>query len=79
MYGQRVHEAVLSSGERESGVSVHVVDAEYDTGKVLAQARVAVEPTDTIETLSQRVHARELEFVVEVLSDIARGKIQLPC
>ena len=79
MYGQRVHEAVLSSGDRESGVSVHVVDAEYDTGEVLAQARVAVEPTDTIETLSQRVHARELEFVVEVLNDIARGKIQLPC
>jgi phosphoribosylglycinamide formyltransferase-1 len=78
MYGQRVHEAVLTAGDRESGISVHVVDAEYDTGEVLAQTRVPVEPSDTIESLSQRVHARELEFVVEVLDDIIRGMIQLP-
>ena len=77
MYGHRAHEAVLASGDRESGVSVHIVDAEYDTGPVLAQTRVLVERSDTVEALSQRVHERELEFVVEVLGDILRGGIQL--
>ena len=78
MYGDRVHEAVLASGDRESGVSVHIVDAEYDTGPVLAQTRVPVEPGDTVSLLSQRVHARELDFVVEVLREIERGGIHLP-
>ena len=78
MYGHRVHEAVLASGDRESGVSVHIVDAEYDTGPVLAQTRVLVERSDTVEALSRRVHEREVEFVVEVLGDILRGGTQLP-
>jgi phosphoribosylglycinamide formyltransferase-1 len=78
MYGHRVHEAVLASGDRESGVSVHIVDAEYDTGPVLAQTRVLVERSDTVEALSRRVHEREVEFIVEVLDDILRGSIQLP-
>jgi phosphoribosylglycinamide formyltransferase-1 len=50
MYGMHVHEAVIASGETESGVSIHIVDAEYDTGPVIAQARVSIEPTDTPET-----------------------------
>ena len=68
----------MASGDRESGVSVHIVDAEYDTGPVLAQTRVLVERSDTVEALSRRVHEREVEFVVEVLDDILRGSIQLP-
>ena len=78
MYGHRVHEAVLASGDRESGVSVHIVDPEYDTGPVLAQTRVPVKRSDTVEELSERVHEREFEFVVEVLGDILRGSIKLP-
>ena len=77
MYGDRVHEAVLASGDRESGLSVHIADAEYDTGPVVAQTRVPVEPGDTVESLSQRVHTRELDFVVEVLREIVRGTLQL--
>src|SRR5262249_5120035 len=56
MYGNRVHEAVLASGDRETGVSVHEVDTEYDTGPVVAQTRVPVEPGDTVGSLSERVH-----------------------
>ena len=55
MYGRRVHEAVLASGARESGASVHLVDEQYDRGAVLAQARVPVLPDDTPELLAQRV------------------------
>lgn len=55
MYGQRVHRAVLASGARESGATVHLVDEVYDQGPVLAQARVPVLPGDTPERLAARV------------------------
>jgi phosphoribosylglycinamide formyltransferase 1 len=55
MYGTRVHEAVLASGARETGVTVHLVDAEYDRGPIVAQWRVPVNPSDTLESLAARV------------------------
>jgi phosphoribosylglycinamide formyltransferase 1 len=55
MYGRRVHEAVLASGARESGATVHLVDELYDRGAVLAQARVPVLPGDTPDVLARRV------------------------
>ena len=78
MYGQRVHEAVLNAGEIESGVSVHIVDGEYDTGPVIAQCRVPAKPSDTVEILAKRLHNRELKFVVAVLREIVDGKLRLP-
>ena len=52
MYGRRVHEAVLASGARESGASVHLVDEVYDRGEVLARARVPVLPEDDPDRLA---------------------------
>ncbi|HXJ32393.1 MAG TPA: phosphoribosylglycinamide formyltransferase [Candidatus Eisenbacteria bacterium] len=77
MYGDRVHEAVLASGDAETGVSIHLVDADYDTGPVLAQCRVPVLPGDSVADLSTRVRAREKEFVVEVLERIVEGDLKL--
>jgi phosphoribosylglycinamide formyltransferase-1 len=77
MYGMRVHEAVLRAGETESGPSVHLVDAEYDTGRVLAQAQVPVEEDDTPETLAARVQQCERGLVVRVLGQIAQGQYAL--
>jgi phosphoribosylglycinamide formyltransferase-1 len=73
MYGLHVHEAVLASGDTETGVSVHLVDAEYDTGPIVAQCRVPVLPGDSVADLAARVQAREREFVVETLAKMARG------
>jgi phosphoribosylglycinamide formyltransferase 1 len=55
MYGARVHEAVIASGARESGVTVHLVDDEYDRGPIVAQWRMAVDRSDTAESLAARV------------------------
>ena len=55
MYGRHVHEAVLGSGVRESGATVHLVDEVYDRGAILAQGRVPVLPNDTPERLAARV------------------------
>jgi len=74
MYGERVHRAVLAAGERESGATVHLVSSEYDTGPIVRQCRVPVEPHDTFETLAGRVQAAERELVVEVLGELAAGR-----
>lgn len=78
MYGMNVHRAVIAAGESESGVSIHLVDADYDTGPVIAQARVPVEPGDTAETLAERVLRREHSFFPETLQRIASGELRLP-
>jgi hypothetical protein len=59
-------------------VSIHVVDAEYDTGPVIAQTRVSVEPTDTPEKLAERVLQREHTFFPETLQRIVTGELSLP-
>src|SRR4029078_280881 len=55
MYGARVHEAVIASGARESGVTVHLVNDDYDRGAIVAQWRVPVEPGDPPEALASRI------------------------
>lgn len=77
MYGIHVHEAVLKAGETETGVTIHIVDDEYDKGPILAQSRVPVRPGDTPEILAARVLEREHAFLVETIGRIARGEIKL--
>ena len=77
MYGIKVHNAVISAGETETGVTIHRVNAEYDSGEIVAQTKVPVLENDTAEILADRVLQKEHEFLVEVISDIANGKIQL--
>jgi phosphoribosylglycinamide formyltransferase-1 len=55
MYGAKVHEAVIASGAKETGVTVHLVDEDYDRGPIVAQWRVPVEKSDTAESLAARV------------------------
>ena len=76
-YGIHVHESVLASGDTETGVSIHLVDGEYDQGPVIAQCRVSVFNSDTPATLQARVLAREHEFLVETLNMIVAGSIRL--
>jgi phosphoribosylglycinamide formyltransferase-1 len=77
MYGIRVHQAVLVSGEKETGISIHLVDKDYDRGPIVAQTRVPVLPDDTAETLSNRVLEREHSFLVETIGKIITGEISL--
>lgn len=77
MYGIHVHEAVLAAGEKESGVTVHLVDEEYDRGPILAQVRVPVMPDDTPETLAERVLVQEHILYSATLQRIATGDILL--
>lgn len=78
MYGLHVHRAVLAAGETMTGASVHVVSEAYDAGPVLAQCEVPVELTDTPAALAERVQRHERSLLVEILGDIAAGRLRLP-
>ena len=72
MYGRRVHEAVLASGAKESGATVHFVDEEFDRGAIIAQERVPIEAGDTPDTLAARVLEAEHRLLPRVGLELAR-------
>jgi len=76
-YGHRVHEAVLESGVKVTGATVHFVDAEYDRGPIILQEPVAVRDDDTPETLAERVQAVERRLVPEAIRLFAEGRLAL--
>ena len=65
MWGHHVHEAVLAAGEKESGCTVHIADGGCDTGRILVQKAVPVEPGDTVDTLYARIAPKEKEALIE--------------
>ena len=77
MYGDHVHRAVLDAGERESGITIHIMDEGVDTGQILVQKICTVEPTDTVETLRNKVQALEKEWFPKVLQMIEEGEIEI--
>jgi len=70
MYGEHVHRAVIEAGEKESGVTIHVVDEIYDHGDILAQEKVPVFPEDTPEELAARVLKVEHSLYPRVLKEL---------
>jgi len=69
MFGDRVQQAVLAAGERESGITIHLVNERYDEGRVLFQAKCPVMPGDDAMALAQRVHALEHAHYPKVVED----------
>lgn len=67
MYGMNVHEAVKASGDRQTGVTIHLVNDQYDDGEILAQKSVAVEPEDTAYDIAVKVHKLEYNFYPTVI------------
>ncbi|HLD32366.1 MAG TPA: phosphoribosylglycinamide formyltransferase [Candidatus Peribacteraceae bacterium] len=78
MYGAHVHEAVLATGDSESGISIHLMDEGVDTGPILEQKNCSVLPDDTPEILQNRIQALEKEWYPRVLQNIHTGELILP-
>lgn len=76
-YGHRVHEAVLESGVKVTGATVHFVDAEYDTGPIILQESVPVHDDDTPESLAERVQALERRLVPEAIRLFAESRLTI--
>jgi len=70
MYGMKVHQAVSETGDTESGITIHYVNANYDEGSIIFQTTCPVFPSDTPETIAEKVHALEYEYFPKVIEDI---------
>ena len=70
MYGHHVHEAVATSGDTESGITIHYVNARYDEGNIIFQAKCPVFPTDTADMIADKVHALEYEHFPRVIGEL---------
>jgi len=76
MYGNRVHEAVIAAGERVSGITIHLVDENYDSGKILFQAECPLLENDTPETLAGRIHKLEHTHFPHVIEEYIKNNLQ---
>lgn len=70
MYGERVHEAVVSNRETSSGITIHYINEHYDEGDVIFQAQCAIEPGDKAEDVARKVHALEYEHFPRVIGEV---------
>lgn len=70
MYGHHVHEAVKAAGEKESGITIHLVNEHYDEGKIIFQAATPLLPEDSAETIAAKVLALEHRFFAEVIESL---------
>jgi phosphoribosylglycinamide formyltransferase-1 len=77
MYGRHIHEAVKASGDDKTGITIHIVDGEYDKGRIVAQKEIAVLPTDTVDDIENKVKAAEPDFYIETVEKILSGDIEL--
>ena len=76
-YGRRVHEAVLESGVKVTGATVHFADDEYDHGPIILQEEVPVLEGDTVDSLAERVQAAERRLVPEAIRLFAEGRLEV--
>ncbi|MBQ6955825.1 MAG: phosphoribosylglycinamide formyltransferase [Bacteroidales bacterium] len=74
MYGHHVHEAVVANHEKETGITIHVVDHRYDCGTTLFQARCVVYPNDSADDVSARIHLLEKDFFPPVIDAYITGR-----
>ncbi len=72
MYGQSVHEAVIASGENESGITIHFVDELYDHGEIIFQAKCEVAPNDTAQTLAHKIHVLEHANYPHIIASVVQ-------
>ena len=70
MYGIRVHQAVIDHHETESGITIHYVNEHYDEGNIIFQAKTTVLPTDTPETLAEKIHSLEYEYFPKTIEKL---------
>lgn len=69
MYGHHVHEAVKAAGERETGMTVHWVTREYDSGGIIAQYRTPISAADTAGDIARKEHQLEMKYFPKVIED----------
>jgi len=75
MYGEKVHQAVKSSQEKETGITIHLVNEHYDEGSILFQAKTSLEKGDTVENIAAKVHQLEYQYYPSVVENWVLQKL----
>ena len=70
MYGRNVHEAVKAAGDLETGITIHYVDEIYDNGTIIAQKKISLKASDSVDEIEQKVRAAEPGFYTETLQTL---------
>ncbi|PJA07011.1 MAG: phosphoribosylglycinamide formyltransferase [Flavobacteriales bacterium CG_4_10_14_0_2_um_filter_32_8] len=70
MFGNQVHQSVIEAKEKESGITIHYVNENYDEGKIIFQARCSINPTDTANDLAYKIHALEYAHFPKVIEQL---------
>ena len=76
MYGMRVHETIIKNKEKESGISIHFVNENYDEGEIIFQAKTDVSEEDTPESLAEKIHKLEYKHFPEIIQQLLQKKSQ---
>ncbi|MBI6117423.1 phosphoribosylglycinamide formyltransferase [Salegentibacter maritimus] len=74
MYGMNVHKAIIENKEKESGISIHFVNENYDEGEVIFQAKTNISEDDTPETLAEKIHELEYKHFPEIIQQLLQKK-----
>jgi phosphoribosylglycinamide formyltransferase 1 len=74
MYGAHVHRAVIENGEKESGITIHFVNEEYDAGDIIFQAKYIIKKGETPESLAEGVHSLEYKHFPQVIESVISRK-----
>lgn len=70
MYGNNVHQAILENKEKETGITIHYVDENYDEGQVIFQTAFPVDSQDTVESIAEKIHELEYRHFPKVIEDL---------
>ncbi len=74
MYGEKVHQAVIQAGEKRTGISIHYVNEQYDSGQIIFQDSFEILPGDTAESIASKVHALEYLHFPKVIERVVMGR-----
>ena len=74
-YGDNIHNAVLDSGDKSSGISIHIVNEEYDKGKVIFQKSIIISNNETLESLSSKIHDLEYKYFPQIIEKHILNKL----
>jgi phosphoribosylglycinamide formyltransferase-1 len=77
MYGNKVHEAVVSSGDKESGITIHYVDEEYDNGDIIFQTKCTIDDGENPETLAKKIHQLEYKNYPLIIEGVIRNTFEI--
>ena len=74
MYGRHVHEAVVANSEKETGITIHYVNENYDEGAIILQQKIEVLPSDQPEDVAEKVHLLEYEWLPKVMAQLLKDE-----